>query len=78
MAADRTVDLDRVDRLWQCTRCHYFAFSCPWFTVFDEDGNEIGGGNHDCPVCGDSDWHWCGGDSRDKRLGYAQEVARGR
>lgn len=68
--------LARVDRLWRCTGCGYFAYSSPWLSIYDDEGNEVGGDQHVCPGCGEKDWHWCGGDSREKRIGYAQEIGR--
>ncbi len=64
----------RIDRLWCCCRCGYFAFSSPDFSI-TFFGDEIGGGSHKCPECGDSYWHWCGGDNREKRMGYAALLA---
>lgn len=70
--------LARVDRLWYCTGCRYFAYSHPSLTLYDDEGNETGGDVHVCPVCGEKDWHWCGGDNREKRLGYAREAFGGK
>lgn len=66
--------LHRVDRLWRCTGCGYFAWSMPAEDVVDDGGCEIGAMQHVCPTCGEQNWHWCGGDSRDKRLEYAKEA----
>jgi NAD-dependent dihydropyrimidine dehydrogenase PreA subunit len=67
--------LARVDRLWRCTGCGYFAYSCPWRTVYFF-GDQVGGYEDACPECGEQCWHWCGGDSREKRIAYAQQVSR--
>jgi len=68
--------LARVDRLWRCTRCGYFAWSSPDYSIYDDDGEEIGAGQHECPECGERCWHWCGGDSRDKRIEYTRLIGR--
>lgn len=73
-----TVDLSRVDRLWRCTRCGYLAFSFPYEDLQDDEGKDAGTFIHTCPECGEQDWHWCGGDDREKRIGYLQEFLRGR
>ncbi len=68
-------DLGRVDRLWRCTGCGYFAYSFPYEDILDEEGRDVGTQIHRCPVCREMDWHWCGGDDREKRIGYAKEIA---
>lgn len=70
-------DLSRVDRLWQCTRCGYFAYSLPVDSLYDDDGKEVGAVLHRCPTCADTDWHWCGGDDRETRIGYAAAIRSG-
>lgn len=66
--------LERVDRLWRCTGCGYFAYSSPWRTLYDDEGREIGGYEDECPECGERCWHWCGGDSRPQRVKYAEAI----
>jgi hypothetical protein len=68
--------LERVDRLWRCTGCGYFAYSFPVEDITDDGGKNIGAASHVCPECGEQCWHWCGGDSREKRLAYAKEIGR--
>lgn len=70
-------DLSRVDRLWRCTRCGYFAYSAPYGTLYDDEGQEAGGFQDECPCCGEACWHWCGGDSREARLGYLEAARAG-
>lgn len=72
----RTNPLERVDRLWRCTGCGYFAHSLPYEDIYEDDVC-VGATIHRCPVCREMDWHWCGGDNREKRIGYAKDIARG-
>lgn len=66
--------LARVDRLWRCTGCGYFAYSSPWRTLYDDKGCEVGGYSDVCPECGEECWHWCGGDDRATRVKYAEAI----
>lgn len=68
-ARGERIDLRRVDRLWRCTSCGYLAYSAPYGTLYDDEGEDAGGFLDDCPDCGSvsEPWQWCGGLGRAER-----------